>query len=408
MTRVKVLGLILLALILFNAPLAYADTNLASSDSGSLSLYASVTASQNVDSDSGERALTLTNLPTDRTVRIEVNVPWRIEVTAAFTKQAGWVKLNVTWRFQVLDQDSNVVAEESDTIEKQLDEIVKTWTYSGDLVATLTVSGYSSYTVKIRGYVRIEVKDYEALSEASVHADVRASASAYYPDLVVVHVPDLPTVPVTIGGTTLYDGDVFEAWESEYTVSAPEQVVVDGAEYKFDYWETQGSGARVASTTSPSTTLSVFGDGDLYAIYTGTGGDNGGGDGEDGGSQPKTYTLTISVSPPSGGTTSPAPGTYEYQEGSSVTVRAYANSGYRLAYWLLDGAKAGTTPTITVVMDRDHTLTAVFESTSLDYYHRYVVKEVKAYVHYSNAFGEILDSKSEKLLPFEYFVVLVE
>ena len=185
--------------------------------------------------------------------------------------------------------------------------------------------------------------------------------------------------------------------------------MADGVEYRFNHWSTLSSALSVSNPDSPSTTLTVKGDGVLTAVYEEAGSDGGGGNEDEGGdSQPKTYTLTISVSPLSGGTTSPAPGTYEYEEGASVTVRAYSNSGYRFAYWLLDGERAGTSPTITVVMDGDHALTAVFESTSLDYYHRYVVKEVKAYVHYSNAFGEILDAKSEKLLPFEYFIVLVE
>ena len=71
----------------------------------------------------------------------------------------------------------------------------------------------------------------------------------------------------------------------------------------------------------------------------------------------ESYTLIISAS--SGGTTIPAPGTYPYDYGSSVTVTAETDSDYNFAYWLLDGAKNYDNP-IGVTMDSDHTLKALF------------------------------------------------
>jgi len=68
--------------------------------------------------------------------------------------------------------------------------------------------------------------------------------------------------------------------------------------------------------------------------------------------------LTISAS--DGGTTSPAPETYIYSYGSSVTVTAIPDSGYVLYRWLLDGQVAGVYNTITVTMNSDHTLEACF------------------------------------------------
>ena len=73
---------------------------------------------------------------------------------------------------------------------------------------------------------------------------------------------------------------------------------------------------------------------------------------------PTYYTLTISAS--SGGTTSPAPGTYSYQEGTIVSVTAIPNTNYAFDYWELDGAYAGTENPITITMDSDHTLKAYF------------------------------------------------
>jgi hypothetical protein len=72
--------------------------------------------------------------------------------------------------------------------------------------------------------------------------------------------------------------------------------------------------------------------------------------------------LTISVNNPEWGDTTPAPGTYLYLRNTPVTVTAEANQGYRLDFWELDGKKVVPHPgeEISVVMDRDHTLRAIF------------------------------------------------
>lgn len=68
----------------------------------------------------------------------------------------------------------------------------------------------------------------------------------------------------------------------------------------------------------------------------------------------------LSISTTSGGNTEPLPGSYHYKEGTSVTVAAYAYSGYDFEYWLLDGTIKYGNP-ITVTMNFDHDLTACFE-----------------------------------------------
>jgi hypothetical protein len=50
------------------------------------------------------------------------------------------------------------------------------------------------------------------------------------------------------------------------------------------------------------------------------------------------YQLTMQANPSSGGTTSPAVGTYWYDSGSSVTISATANSGYALSSWSGSGS----------------------------------------------------------------------
>ncbi|MEM3697558.1 MAG: PKD domain-containing protein [Candidatus Bathyarchaeia archaeon] len=73
---------------------------------------------------------------------------------------------------------------------------------------------------------------------------------------------------------------------------------------------------------------------------------------------PKTYTLTIITT--TGGTTSPAPGTYTYVEGTNVQVTAIPDVNYNFAYWELDGVYYGTNNPTTVLMDKNHTLKAFF------------------------------------------------
>ena len=73
------------------------------------------------------------------------------------------------------------------------------------------------------------------------------------------------------------------------------------------------------------------------------------------------YTLTICVSPSTGGTTNPSPGTYQYVEGTPVTVTETPNPRYLFDHWDLDGVNVGSGTSYTVTMDGPHTLTAVFE-----------------------------------------------
>jgi len=72
----------------------------------------------------------------------------------------------------------------------------------------------------------------------------------------------------------------------------------------------------------------------------------------------ETYKLTITTT--TGGTTSPAPGTYTYAAGSLVQVTAIPYTNYKFDYWELDGANVGSANPYTVLMDKNHTLRAVF------------------------------------------------
>jgi len=71
-------------------------------------------------------------------------------------------------------------------------------------------------------------------------------------------------------------------------------------------------------------------------------------------------TLTVSVEPPEGGTTSPPPGEYRVAAGSAVTVRAEPNPGYAFSKWLLNGSDYSTSQEVTVTVRGPTSLTAAF------------------------------------------------
>ncbi|MBT0160806.1 PKD domain-containing protein [Candidatus Bathyarchaeota archaeon A05DMB-2] len=76
------------------------------------------------------------------------------------------------------------------------------------------------------------------------------------------------------------------------------------------------------------------------------------------GPPPPTYSLTITTTV--GGTTDPAPGTYSYTASSTVEVTAIPEANYLFDYWELDSVNVGSANPYTVLMDKDHTLKAVF------------------------------------------------
>lgn len=73
-----------------------------------------------------------------------------------------------------------------------------------------------------------------------------------------------------------------------------------------------------------------------------------------------TYTLSITAS--AGGTTNPQTGNYLYNQGTVASVTAQPASNYHLDHWELDRTNAGTSNPISVTMNADHTLQAIFEA----------------------------------------------
>tara|TARA_R110000803_G_scaffold23303_3_gene57300 strand:+ start:82 stop:393 length:312 start_codon:yes stop_codon:yes gene_type:complete len=74
-----------------------------------------------------------------------------------------------------------------------------------------------------------------------------------------------------------------------------------------------------------------------------------------------THTLITSVSPPEGGSISPATG--EHNEWVYIDVTATPSDGYIFVGWTWGGIVTENTlyPTTTVIMDNDYEVTANFE-----------------------------------------------
>jgi uncharacterized repeat protein (TIGR02543 family) len=112
--------------------------------------------------------------------------------------------------------------------------------------------------------------------------------------------------------------------------------------YAFDHW---GGGA---SGNTSKITVTMDSDKDITAYF------------RTGVSPPGTYTLTTYVSPSGAGSVSPQGG--QYASGVQVTLTATPASGYTFDHW--GGSASGTTPSITITMNSDKSLTAYFKTTA--------------------------------------------
>jgi hypothetical protein len=75
---------------------------------------------------------------------------------------------------------------------------------------------------------------------------------------------------------------------------------------------------------------------------------------------PIGITCYLTITATAGGTTNPPLGNYSYWENATATVMALPDTNYTLDHWELDGVSVGSTNPITVTMDSNHTLYAVF------------------------------------------------
>jgi uncharacterized repeat protein (TIGR02543 family) len=115
--------------------------------------------------------------------------------------------------------------------------------------------------------------------------------------------------------------------------------------FVFDSWAESG----VSISSSPSTTIIMNGDKNLTASFTVQ--------------PPNTYSLILSSTPASAGTTSGA-GSYAHNE--LIPVSATPNSGYQFSHWSGVGVTNPSIDSTTVSMGQDRNLTAHFSVKTYD------------------------------------------
>lgn len=83
---------------------------------------------------------------------------------------------------------------------------------------------------------------------------------------------------------------------------------------------------------------------------------------------PITYQLStcqLTIATTTDGTTNPVSGNYTFIIGTILSVRAIPNAGYILSCWKFDDANSGVANPITITMNSNHTLQAVFSAAAL-------------------------------------------
>jgi len=196
--------------------------------------------------------------------------------------------------------------------------------YVDDVVVSGANSANWTFTPSSTGFYQVSLKVTDAASAAKLSNDGNVTVNPKTYTL---------TITTTTGGTTT-------PVPGTYTYNEGTNVQVTAtpdANYKLAYWELNGNNVGstnpITITMNASYTLKAY-----FALIT--------------------YTLTITAT--SGGTTNPAPGTYTYSSGQYANVQANPSANYFFDHWVLDGSNNGSTNPISVYMNKNHTLQAVF------------------------------------------------
>jgi hypothetical protein len=172
-------------------------------------------------------------------------------------------------------------------------------------------------------YILLTAEDDQGSSCITVDS-VRVEPLAYY---------NL-TISSSSGGSTSPASGI---WEYAETSQVPVTANPSNG-YFFDYWLLDGN-----SSTQNPITVTMNGNHTLQANFRAA----------------QYYDLTVSAG--SGGSTNPPPGVYtDIMEGTHFDVNATADTCYQFDHWILDGQPAGSQNPISVTMNGDHALQAVF------------------------------------------------
>ena len=151
-------------------------------------------------------------------------------------------------------------------------------------------------------------------------------------------VPPSASYTLTVSASPANGGTVStNPSKTSYNANDNVYVTAEAAEgYRFAGW----SGA--SASQNAGVTITMDGDKKLIAIF-----------------ELRTYTLTATANPSAYGSVSRNPDWTDYSHGTSVTVTASANSGYRFTKWT--GASTSTSASAVITMDGNKTVTANFE-----------------------------------------------
>jgi hypothetical protein len=201
--------------------------------------------------------------------------------------------------------------------------------YAAGTVVTLTASPASGYL-----FTRWAGDAAGTANPTTVTMSANRSASAVFTSTTPRHTLTVAVSPST-GGTVARSPNLAE-YETGTVVTL---TATPASGYAFTRWEGDASGTAnpVSVTMDAGKTVT--------AVFTAT----------------VRYTLTVTASPPDGGTVTRSPDLAQYDPGTVVTLTATPASGYAFSRW--DGGLTGTTNPATVAMSADRTVTAIFTET---------------------------------------------
>ncbi len=202
-------------------------------------------------------------------------------------------------------------------------------TYDDGASVTLTAHPYSGYTFDHWGG---SASGYSSSTSVTMNSD--KSVTAYFEEIQ----PEQYTLSVSSspssGGDVSPSGGTYDEGASVTLTAHPY------SGYTFDHWGGSASGY------SSSTSVTMNSNKSVTAYFEEI--------------QPEQYTLSVSSSPSSGGYVSPSGGTYD--EGASVTLTAYPNSGYEFDHW--GGSASGYSSSTSVTMNSNKSVVAYFEKST--------------------------------------------
>lgn len=194
-----------------------------------------------------------------------------------------------------------------------------TYTYIDNENISIESEPYSGY--KLDYWVIDYYYDGLPYSDTSYNTGIYSNAGDWHelsPVTFTAHFTTLPNYTVTVNydatmGSVTGAGVYQEG--TEFTLTA-----TPNPGYMFESWEFYlADSSYYGYTTSNPFTYNADQDYVIEAVFF----------------QPDNIEITISVNDSTMGTTSPAPGTYQYTEGNWFEAQAIANSGYRFSGWTL-------------------------------------------------------------------------